>query len=215
MFDNYVCLSGTCTWAKARKAKTGNWGTISARLSLPKFHLDIGNGLQAVQNPGMWLSVKASYQPDGTLDTRCQTLTDGLTGGCYLCIRSGRITSYEITPRDEAGQYITGAPKETRYKLECSARDILLAERPFPDVNLAVIQGTVLEAQASGELLLNVPYKSTRASGVRQVPIVTNPSTIDWRVKGAQALVLGTVCGKKPDGEEEIYVYGKTVIPIL
>ena len=209
---NNCIFSGKIEWFSEKRVKNYNFGNISTRISLPKFSFNFKNKTHVIEGPGVWCSIRVSYEND-VLIQKHQDILNNCKQNPYCIIFDGKISHYEIKPKDKDGVIIDGAPLEKRYKLDVSSNNISFSERPLPEINKCIFTGYIEEYNQNGSIVLKTSYRAKDKIGYKKIPLVYS-ADFDNSLKSSKILVFGRVCGKTPSQADNLYVVADEIIKI-
>lgn len=201
MHYNQHLFNGQVTWTKEKQIGE-SWGVISTKISLPKFEFDYNGHLQIIKNPFMWFDIKVSYDK-GQLRSHHRRILDHCVNKDYILVHNGTISSFE-------GKIKGSELKEQKFKIDASATGVSFSNSPFAVFNQSILGGEVEEFE-NGKILLSVPYRNKEEKKYRKVKIICEDSLADNSIKGNKVIVIGSVCGVNPKGDNSLYVVASSV----
>lgn len=202
---NQCIFTGRVAWAQEKKIGP-SWGVINTKIELPRFEFDYNGAHQMVNDPILWMSIKANYD-QGNIS--CPDVLSSASSGRYICVGGATISSFNSPAKDTEGKPIPNAPPIERFTMEVSSNAVNFSEVPYPEVNECTFCGYVDSVDSSGWIVLRTSYKVKKETKYRKVKILCDPSLVSPALKNNQLLVIGSVCGKTPTRDSELYVVAK------
>ena len=209
---NKLFITGSVAWAKEHPQIGKGWGTIRARINLHKFDFTFRDKLEQVDNPIIWISTGVTYD-QGRLVEKHRRLLRAFENKEYVCITNARMSHFDAVPKDTSGNPLVGAPKETRYTIECSAASIATSIRPYQNINRYEVVGIVREISPKGAMVIEAPYRGKDGIKTRKVYVI-NPFEFDGSLLHKKVLVFGSVCGKTPGRTDKVYAVAETIVKL-
>lgn len=182
-----------------------SWGNLNIKFSLPVFDFIYDGAPVSIDGPFLWASIKLDFE-GGLPQPSSQRAIAAAETKSFAVMLEAKISDFEVTPKDQDGKPLQGAPLETRYKFEASAYKCHFSDRPYTPVNQATFIGYVERIQPNGWIVLKTTQRNPKGNKIRKVELLADPSTLDTAITGSQVLVIGRVCGKTPTGDSRIYV---------
>lgn len=201
MHYNQHLFNGQVTWAKDKQVGD-TWGVISTKVSLPKFEFDYNGQLQIIRNPFMWFDIKVSYE-NGSLKPYHRRILEHCNNKDYIFVHNGTVSSFQ-------GKIKGSELKEEKFKIDASASGVSFSNSPFAVFNQSILGGEVEEFE-NGKIILSVPYRNKEEKKYRKVKVICDSSLADNSIKGNNVIVIGSVCGVDPKGDNSLYVVANSV----
>jgi hypothetical protein len=138
-----------------------------------------------------------------------------ITTNPYALIKDAKITNWTSIPKDSDGNVIEGAPGQLRFSIDTYSHHIKLRDREYPVINNCTFTGVVKEVDVSGKISLRASYSNPKSREIKHriIPVLS-PHSYAPELMNDQVMVIGRVCGKKPGGEDQLYVVGDQIVSI-
>jgi len=211
--DRNICIfNGTVEWYKEKQIGPG-WGLINCRVGLPNFELKDSLGvMQKVTKPIVWLNVKTTYSQDGIIQP--SNILTNFEEKRFVVISDAKISHYDTEAKDKDGIVIKGAPRQTRFSLECNAYNITFSHQPYQEINACSFKGRVIDYNETTDIMtVSCSYRTKTEVKHKLVPVYTQKKYTPI-LKGAPVIVTGSVCGKTLSRESILYIAADTIINI-
>lgn len=204
MNSNEHYFTGKVEYAKERRISGQSWGSINVRVLLNKNSFDFRGETKIIPNSIIWVNIKVDYDSK-SLKPAHKIIFDMCQTNSYIFVNGAKITDYQVEPKDENGNVIPNAPKQTRYNIEVNASGVSCSQQPYRSINLSVLEGYVKEVTPQGMLKLKIPYISKSEVKHREACVLYSDSnTVSLLEK--KVFVSGSIFGKTPDRLDLIYV---------
>jgi len=204
MDDNLNIFTGRVTFCKEKRAGTNSFGTISLRIMQDIKTFQLGAKTMFISDPTIWVSVKANYNGNALQDKEQVVLNEG-TAGKYIIISGAKLSDYESIAKDSAGLAIPGAPKETKFTIECSPSNCSFSNTPYKAENTSILIGYITDILGPNQIRIKIPYRAKTETKYRKADIyVEDSSTLSMNKR---VLITGSVFGKTPDPSKKDAVY--------
>jgi hypothetical protein len=153
-----------------------------------------------VINPIVWINVSVDHDR-GTIALKHKSLLDSLTVGTHVFIADSKLTHWETPQGDK------------RFSVDVAADDISTSDSPYPVINQCKFGGIIDSMDANGKTIMEIAYKTKSGTKKRCVPLV-NSRGYQPEYVGNSAAAFGKICGRKPDGSDELYIMADAILPL-
>lgn len=181
---------------------------IQARLALPK-------GLTIPENQ-VFINFPYDPNPSSKAGKTCAYINSQLsaTNPCrFFFISDATVGPVKLNRKGEDGEWVTEEITGVRGKIN----HFHLSEKRFPEMNLGLIEGKILNIADMGEyskFIISERYRNPQDNTwkSRDVPILALTADLPDVVVSRNLFLETALCGVTPSGESKVYGYSRKVI---